>query len=111
MSTMPGDDPPPRPDAAHPVEPPDHSLRLVVWVTIGVNALLALFTLAGWIGRPVSCDGGCSWRPIGGMLWVILAIIDVGLVLIWAGIGYLYLVGVGQRIGHRIADKREGDRD
>jgi hypothetical protein len=41
---------------------------------------------------------------------VILAIIDVGLVLIWAGMGYLYLVGVGQRIGQRIADKHEGDR-
>jgi hypothetical protein len=108
---MAGDELPPRPDAVHPIQPPDRSLRLIMWVTIGVNALLALFTLAGWFGRPASCDGGCSWRPIGGMLWVILAIVDVGLVLIWAGIGYLYLVGIGQRIGHRIADKREGDRD
>jgi hypothetical protein len=80
---------PPRPDAAHPVEPRDRSLRVVLWVTIGVNALLGLFTLAGWFGRPTSCDGGCSWRPIGGMLWVVLAIDDVGLVLIWAGVGYL----------------------
>jgi hypothetical protein len=45
------------------------------------------------------------------MLWVVLVIIDIGLVLIWAGIGYLYLVGIGQRIGQRISDKREGDRD
>jgi hypothetical protein len=109
--TLPGDELPPRPDAIHPAEPPDRSLRLIVWVTIGVNAALGLFTLAGWFGRPSSCDGGCSWRPIGGMLWVILAIVDIGLVLIWAGIGYLYLVGIGQRIGQRIADKHEGDRD
>ncbi len=73
--------------------------------------MLGLFTLAGWFGRPSSCVGGCSWRPIGGMLWVILVIIDIGLVLIWAGIGYLYLVGIGQRIGERISDKHEGDRD
>ena len=111
MSSMSGEQLPPRPDTAHPVEPPDHSFRLIVWVTAGVNAMLALFTLAGWFGRPTSCDGGCSWRPIGGMLWVILAIMDVGLVLIWAGMGYLYLVRVGQRIGQRIAGRHEGDRD
>ena len=111
MSTTPGDQLPPRPDAAHPVEAPDHSLRTIVWITIGVNAVLGLFILAGWFGRPSSCDGGCSWRPIGGMVWVILVIIDIGLVLIWAGIGYLYLVGIGQRIGQRISDKRERDRD
>jgi hypothetical protein len=110
MSSMSGEQLPPRPDTAHPVAPPDPSFRLIVWVTVVVNAVLALFTLAGWFGRPTSCGGGCTWRPIGGMLWVILAIIDVGLVLIWAGIGYLYLVGVGQRIGRRIADKHEGDR-
>jgi hypothetical protein len=45
------------------------------------------------------------------MLWVLLAVIDVGLVLIWAGIGYVYLVGVGQRIGRRISDKGGGERD
>ncbi len=111
MSIMPGDQLPPRPDSAHPVEPPDRSLRALVWTTIGVNAVLGLFTLAGWFGRPSSCDGGCSWRPIGGMLWVILVIIDLGLVLIWSGIGYLYLVGIGQRIGQRMSDKREGDGD
>jgi hypothetical protein len=111
MSMVPGDQPPPRPDAAHPVEPHDRSPRALVWITIAVNAVLGLFTLAGWFGRPSSCDGGCSWRPIGGMLWVILVIIDLGLVLIWSGIGYLYLVGIGQRIGQRMSDKREGDRD
>ncbi len=111
MSIMPGDQLPPRPDAAHPVEAPDHSVRVIVWITIGVNAVLGLFTLAGWFGRPSSCEGGCSWRPIGGMLWVILVIIDIGLLLIWAGIGYLHLVGIGQRIGRRISDKREDDRD
>lgn len=106
---MRGEQPPPRPDAPHPVEPDHRSLHVVVWVTVGVNALLGLFTLAGWFGRPTSCDGGCSWRPIGGILWVLLAIVDVGLVLIWAGFGYLYLVGVGERIGRRISDKRDGD--
>ena len=45
------------------------------------------------------------------MLWVILVIVDLGLVLIWAGIGYLHLVGIGQRIGQRMSDKREGDHD
>ncbi len=105
---MPGEQLPPRPDPPHPVEPGDRSLHVVVWVTVGVNALLGLFALAGWYGRPASCDGGCPWRPIGGMLWVSLAVIDVGLVMIWAGIGYLYLVRVGQRIGRRISDKGEG---
>jgi hypothetical protein len=108
---MPGDPLPQRPDARHPVEPDDGSLHLVVWLTIGVNAMLGLFTLAGWFGRPTSCPGGCSWRPMGGMLWVLLAIVDVGLVLIWAGIGYLYLVGVGERIGRKLSDRRDGDRD
>lgn len=75
---------------------------------MGVNALLGSLALAGWLGRPMSCDGGCSWRPSGGMLWVLLAVIDVGLVLIWAGIGYVYLVGVGQRIGRRISARRGG---
>jgi Ni,Fe-hydrogenase I cytochrome b subunit len=108
---MPGDQLPPRPDARDRVEPDDGSIRLVVWLTIGVNAMLALLTLAGWIGRPTSCSGGCSWRPMGGMLWVLLAIVDVGLVLIWAGIGYLYLVGVGERIGRRLSDRRDGRQD
>jgi hypothetical protein len=108
---MPGQELPPRPDASHPVERADRSLHVVVWATIGVNALLGLFTLAGWFGRPTSCDGGCSWRPLGGMLWVLLAIVDVGLVLIWAGIGYLYLVGVGQKIGRRISSGGGGEQD
>lgn len=102
---------PPRPDARDPVGPDDRSFQVVVWVTVGVNAVLALFTLAGWFGRPTSCDGGCPWRPIGGMLWVLLAIVDVGLVLIWAGLGYLYLVRVGEGIGHRISDRRDGDAE
>jgi hypothetical protein len=38
-------------------------------------------------------------------------IVDVGLVLIWAGIGYLHLVGVGQRIGRRISDGGHRRRD
>jgi hypothetical protein len=104
---MPEEQLPPRPDAHHPVEPGDRSLLVVIWITVGVNALLGLFTLAGWLGRPTSCAGGCSWRPIGGMLWVLLAIVDVGLVLIWAGIGYLYLVRVGERIGRRFSDDRD----
>jgi hypothetical protein len=102
---------PPRPDASHPVESRDRSLHVVLWVTIGVNALLGLFTFAGWFGRRTSCNGGCSWRPIGGMLWVVLAIVDVGLVLIWAGVGYLYLVRVGERIGRRISDRGRGEED
>jgi hypothetical protein len=100
---------PPRPDAPHPVERDHRSFHVVAWVTVAVNALLGLFTLAGWFGRSTSCDGGCSWRPIGGILWVLLVIIDVGLVMVWAGIGYSYLVGVGERIGRRISDKRNGD--
>jgi hypothetical protein len=76
-----------------------------------VNAALVLLTLAGWFGREISCVGGCSWRPVGGMLWVILAIVDVGLVLIWAGVGYLYLVGVGQRIGRKISERGDGEPD
>jgi hypothetical protein len=107
---MPGEQVPPRPDPPRPVEARERSLHVVVWVTVGVNALLGFFTLAGWFARPISCDGGCSWRPIGGMFWVLLAIVDVGLVLIWAGIGYLYLVGIGERIGRRISDKRDGER-
>lgn len=101
----------PRPEASHPAEGDDRSLHVVVWVTIGVNALLGSLTLAGWFGRPTSCDGDCSWRPVGGMLWVLLAMVDVGLVLIWAGIGYLYLVGVGERIGRRMSDRGRGERD
>jgi hypothetical protein len=108
---MPGEQPPPRPDANHPIEPADRTLSVVVWLTIGVNGLLGLLTLAGWFGRPTSCLEGCSWRPLGGMLWVLLAIVDVGLVLIWAGIGYLYLVGIGERIGRRISDRADRDRD
>ena len=102
---------PQRPDGAHPVEPDDRSFHLVVWVTVAVNALLGVMTLAGWFGRPTSCDGACSWRPVGGMLWALLAVLDVGLVLIWAGIGFLYLVGVGQRIGHRISERGDGERN
>ena len=108
---MPGEPLPPRPDARHPVEHDDGSLRLVIWLTVGVNAMLVVLTLAGWIGRPTSCAGGCSWRPLGGMLWVLLAIIDVGLVLIWAGIGYLYLVGVGERIGRKLSNRDDGKQD
>lgn len=108
---MPGDPLPPRPDARDPVEPDDRSLRLVVWLTVGVNAMLGVLTLAGWIGRPSSCTGGCSWRPWGGILWVLLAIVDVGLVLIWAGMGYLYLVGVGERIGRRLSERDDGNQD
>jgi hypothetical protein len=48
---------------------------------------------------------------MGGMLWVLLAIVDVGLVLIWAGIAYLYLVGVGERIGRRLSDRDDGEQD
>jgi hypothetical protein len=48
---------------------------------------------------------------MGGMLWVLLAIIDVGLILIWAGIGYLYLVGVGERIGRRLSDRDDREQD
>jgi hypothetical protein len=102
---------PPRPDAHHPAEPRDHTLGVVVWLTIGVNGLLAVLTMAGWFGRPASCAEGCSWRPMGGMLWVALAVVDVGLVLIWAGIGYLYLVGVGERIGRRISDRGDREQD
>ena len=108
---MPSEQLPPRPDAHHPVELEDRSIRVVVWLTVGVNALLVSLALAGWFGRPASCAGGCSWRPMGGMLWVLMAIVDVGLVLIWAGIGYLYLVGIGQRIGRRISDRGEGKQD
>jgi hypothetical protein len=104
-----GDPLPPRPDPDL-VEGDGRSFHLVVWLTIGVNGLLGLLTLAGWIGRPASCTGSCSWRPMGGMLWVLLVVVDVGLVLIWAGMGYLYLVAVGQRIGRRISDKGDGDR-
>ncbi|MEO8422812.1 MAG: hypothetical protein ABI595_02735 [Actinomycetota bacterium] len=102
---MPEQQLPPRPDAHHPAERDERSIHVVVWMTIGVNALLGLFTLAGWFARPAPCNEGCSWRPLGGMLWVLLAIVDVGLVLIWAGIGYLYLVGIGQRIGRRISHR------
>jgi hypothetical protein len=102
---------PPRPDGREPVDHGDRTLSVVVWVTVGVNALLALFTLAGWFGRATSCDGGCPWRPIGGMLWVLLAILDVGLVLIWTGIGYLYLVRVGERIGRKISRRGDAEQD
>jgi len=99
---------PPRPD---PVEPADRSFGVLMWVTIGTNLTLGLLTLAGWLARPVSCPGGCSWRPAGGMLWLFLALIDVGLVLLWAGVGYLHLQAVGDRIGRRIADKRDAGGD
>jgi hypothetical protein len=98
--------PPPRPD---PVEPVDRSMHVLLWLSIGVNALLALFTLSGWFGRPRACPGGCSWRPAGGVLWVLLVIVDVGLVMVWASIGYGRLVSVGERIGRRISDKRDDD--
>jgi hypothetical protein len=46
------------------------------------------------------------------MLWVLLAIVDVGLVSIWAGIGYVYLVGVGERIGRKFSsDEDDRERD
>ena len=108
---MPSEQLPPRPDAHQPVEPDDQSLHVVVSITVGVNALLVVLSLAGWFGRPESCAGGCSWRPMGGMLWVVLAVVDVGLVLIWAGIGYLYLVGIGQRIGRRLSERGDGEQD
>jgi hypothetical protein len=84
-------------------------MHVLLWLTVGVNASLGAFTLSGWVGRPRGCPGGCSWRPAGGMLWVLLAIIDVGLVLIWAGVGYAYLVSVGERIGRRISGPRDDD--
>lgn len=96
---------PRRPD---PVELPDHPWRVLVWTTIGTNVLLGLFAFAGWLGRPRSCSGGCSWRPAGGMLWVLFVLIDVGLVLVWTGIGYLRLRAMGERIGRRIAERRDG---
>jgi hypothetical protein len=99
---------PPRPD---PAERTDTSGRALVWTTVGVNALLGLFALMGWLNRLRSCPGGCSWRPAGGMLWVVLAILDVGLALVWAGVGYMHLVAVGERIGRRIADRRDGGSD
>jgi hypothetical protein len=99
---------PPRPDAAEPADP---SGRALVWTTVGVNALLGLLALTGWLNRPHSCLGGCSWRPAGGMLWVVLAILDVGLALVWAGVGYVHLIAVGEGIGRRIADRRDGRSD
>jgi hypothetical protein len=44
------------------------------------------------------------------MLWVLLAIVDGGLVLIWAGIGYVYLVGVGEGIGRKFSSNKD-DRE
>ncbi len=103
---------PPRPDPAEPPEASgDTSRRALVWTTVGVNAILGLFALTGWANRPHSCPGGCSWRPAGGTLWVVLAIVDVGLVLVWAGLGYVHLLTVGERIGRRIADRRDGGSD
>src|SRR5205809_2414718 len=99
--------PPPRPD---PVEPVDRTVRVLSWVTVGVNAVLGVFTLSGWVGRPQGCAGGCSWRPGGGMLWVILVIVDVGLAMVWASIGYGHLVSVGERIGRRISAKDDSDQ-
>jgi hypothetical protein len=98
---------PPRPD---PVEQPDRSFAILVWTTVGVNALLGLFALEGWLGRPSPCGEGCTWRPAGGILWVALVLVDVGLVLVWAGVGYLHLHSVGERIGQRLSDRR-GDQD
>jgi hypothetical protein len=103
---MTGATPPPRPD---PVEPVDRMLPVLLWMTIGVNALLGLFTLSGWFGRPHGCSGGCSWRPAGGMLWVLLVIADVGLTMVWASIGYGRLVSVGERIGRRLSDKDDDE--
>jgi hypothetical protein len=97
---------PPRPD---PVEPADRTLRVLVWLTVGVNLLLGLLTLAGWLARPSDCPAGCSWRPGGGILWITLALLDVGLVLVWAGVGFLHLVAVGERIGRRISDRRDAE--
>ncbi len=94
---------PQRPD---PLEPIDRSWRVLVWTTVGTNVLLGLLVLAGWVARARSCPGGCSWRPEGGVLWVLLVVIDVGLVLVWAGVGYLHLQAVGERIGRRIAQRR-----
>ena len=105
---MAGDQTPPRPD---PVEPADRSFGVLVWVTVGANVALGLLALAGWLARPVGCPGGCSWRPAGGMLWVFLTLIDVGLVLLWAGVGYLHLQAAGERIGRRLVDKHDADRD
>src|SRR4029077_11539688 len=96
---------PPRPD---PAEPSDASGRALVWTTVGVNAMLGLLAVTGWLDLPQSCPRGCSWRPAGGMLWVILAILDVGLVLVWAGVGYLHLVAVGEGMGRRAAKRRDG---
>jgi hypothetical protein len=103
---MAGIAPPPRPD---PVEPADRTMHVLVWATIGVNAILGVFTLSGWAGRPQGCTGGCSWRPAGGMLWVLLVILNVGLAMVWASIGYGRLVAVGERIGQQISKKRDDD--
>ena len=43
---MAGEQLPQRPDSAHPVESVDRSSHVVVWVTVGVNALLGTLTLA-----------------------------------------------------------------
>jgi len=42
---------------------------------------------------------------------VVLVVIDVGLALVWAGVGYVRLVGVGERIGRRISERRDAHRD
>lgn len=102
---MSGGSVPPRPD---PVEPRDRTVRLLVSLTVGVNLLLALLALAGWLTRPDPCTEACAWRPAGGILWVTLVVLDIGLLLLWAGVGYLHLLAVGERIGRRISDRREG---
>ena len=102
-------DVPPRPDPTPPVEP--RPLGTLFGVTLVTNGVLALSTLLGWLGRPSSCPTSCPWRPYGGFAWVVLVVIDVGLALVWAGVGYMRLVGVGERIGRRISQRRDAHRD
>jgi hypothetical protein len=83
---------PPRPDPAAPAT--TIGLRLLLWITGVTNAILVALVAAG---------AGGHW------LVVVLFVVDVGLLVVWSSIGHRYMLGLGERIGERIARRRSGD--
>jgi hypothetical protein len=93
---------PPRPDPA----PRPPSLRWLGWTVGVVNAVLAGLLLAGWVGRPAGCAGGCPIEIPVRWLVIVLLLADVGLLLALTSLAYGRLVRLGARLGGRLKERR-----
>jgi hypothetical protein len=81
-------------------------MRLLGWIVGGVNAVLAGLFLAGWVGRPAGCAGGCPIEIPARWLVLVLMLADVGLLLALASFAYGRLLRLGVRFGERLNERR-----